>query len=303
MASPRIEIPRIAGDYTLVYEPAGDAYLGPATRDLRPGTWYAEWVPNDHGFVKAHDGCWHLFGITHPLTPLDRVHDGEVQSFHARAPAGSLTGVRRPGAWRDLPKVLTPGERPGEVPEQHAPAIVRHQGLYHMVYGPNPIRLATSPDLMRWTPAGPLFAEEPTTRDPCLLWHEGLFLMTFCVRNEVRLRTSPDLRQWSPSRILLRMEPATTAPESPCLIVRKGLFYLFLCGWDGVWDQRDLLGAYQHRTYVYAAESLDGFAPRPQIAVLEAHAPEVVQGEDGQYYLSSAEWPRRGVSLAPLAWE
>lgn len=303
MASPRIETPRIAGEYTPIYQPAGDVYEGIPTPDLSPGTWYPEWVPNDHGFVKGHDGCWHLFGITHPLTRLDRVHDGEVQSFHARAPAGDLVDVLRPGAWQDLPKVLTPRERPGEIPEQHAPAIVRHQGLYHMVYGPNPIRLATSPDLLRWTPAGALFAEEPTTRDPCLLRHEGLYLLVFCVRHEVRLRTSPDLRRWSASRTLLRVAPDTTAPESPCLVSRNGLFYLFVCGWDGVWDQRDLLGAYQHRTYVYAAESLDGFAARPQVAVLDAHAPEVVQGEDGQWCLSSAEWPRRGVSLARLVWE
>lgn len=44
------------------------------------------------------------------------------------------------------------------------------------------------------------------------------------------------------------------------------------------------------------------FDGRP-VARLEAHAPEVFRDEDGQWYISSAEWPARGVSIAKLAWE
>jgi beta-fructofuranosidase len=300
--SSSIPIPRLEGGYTRVYRPGADRYTGPQTPDLTPGTWYADWVPNDHGFVRAADGRWHVFGITHPLTRLDRVHDGEVQSFHARAPVGSLAEAWREDTWEDLPKVLPPHARPGEIPEQHAPAIVVRDGAYWMVYGPSPMRLATSTDLMAWTPAGVLFAEKTGARDPCVLLWNHLYHMVFCSLNQVRLRTSPDLRHWSDSQTILTL-PDPIAPESPCLVVRAGVFYLFVCGWDGVWDQREVLGAYQHRTYVYAAASPQSFGAEPPVAVLDAHAPEVLQGEDGQWYLSSAEWPHRGISLATLVWD
>ena len=230
-----IPIPRLDGGYTRVYRPAGDRYDGPPTADLTPGLWYPDWVPNDHGFVRDADGRWHLFGITHPLTAtwLDRVHDGEVQSFHARAPHGGLAEACRADAWEDLPKVLLPRERPGEIAEQHAPAIVRHDGVYCMIYGPSPIRLATSSDLLTWTPHGALFAEPAGARDPCVLLCNSLYHMVFCTLNEVRLRTSHDLRQWSAAETLLSL-PAPIATKSPCLIRRAGVFYLFVWGWDGV---------------------------------------------------------------------
>jgi beta-fructofuranosidase len=299
-----IPIPRLDGGYTRVYRPAGDHYHGTPTPELTPGTWYPDWVPNDHGFVCDTDGRWHVFGITHPLTgsSLERVHDGEVQSFHARAPRGSLAAALRADAWEDLPKVLLPRDRPGEIPEQHAPAIVRRDGTYWMIYGPSPLRLATSSDLHSWTPAGALFSEATGARDPGILLWNNLYHMVFCSLNQVRLRTSPDLRHWSTAETLLTLPPPI-APESPFLVLREGIFYLFVCGWDGVWDQRDLQGAYQHRTYVYAAADLHAFGSGPPLTELEAHAPEVIAGEDGQWYLSSAEWPERGISLAKLAWE
>ena len=63
-----------------------------------------------------------------------------------------------------------------------------------------------------------------------------------------------------------------------------------------------VLGAYQHQSYVYQSDNplaFDGSVA----ARLESHAPEVFQGEDGQWYISSAEWPERGVSIARLGWE
>jgi beta-fructofuranosidase len=39
------------------------------------------------------------------------------------------------------------------------------------------------------------------------------------------------------------------------------------------------------------------------IAEINAHAPEILRDEDGRWYISSAEWPYRGISLAPLEWD
>ena len=108
------KVPRIDGEYVNVYKPAGDVFPGPSVGELVAGRRYEEWVPNDHCFVKDTSGRWHAFGITHPRTDLDNVHQGENQSFHAVAPRGPLMEVLKQGAWKDLPKVLPPAERPAD---------------------------------------------------------------------------------------------------------------------------------------------------------------------------------------------
>jgi beta-fructofuranosidase len=96
--------------------------------------------------------------------------------------------------------------------------------------------------------------------------------------------------------------PDDIAPESPSLIRFDDTFYLFVCGWNGIWDRKTVKGAYQHQSYVYQSDDPLCFEG-DVVARLEAHAPEVFQGEDSQWYISSAEWPERGVSIAKLAWE
>jgi len=169
------------------------------------------------------------------------------------------------GGWQDLPKVLPPADRPGEILEDHAPAILRKQDLYWMIHGPSPMRSALSRDLLTWEPAGVLFAEDEGARDPCILTWDGLYHMVYCTLYEVRLRTSADLREWGQATTILRMA-GNVAPESPCLVRHGGAFTLFVCGWDGVWDESDVRGAYQHLTYVYQSDDLrhfDGTQPSP----------------------------------------
>jgi hypothetical protein len=297
-----IKVPRIVGDYVTVYRPAGDRFPGPDTTELKAGRWYEEWVPNDHTILKGPDGRWHAFGITHPLTSTDRVHEGEFQSFHAVAPKGPLKECLRDGTWKDLPKVLPPSERPDEILENHAPYIVRKDDLYYMIYGPSPIRLATSRDFNTWTPKGALFRERSGARDPSVLFWEGTYYIVFCTENSVIARTSRDLHGWSESRTVFRMKNGV-APESPSIVRFNDSFYLFVCAWNGIWDRKTVQGAYQHQTYVYRSDDPLDFTGSREVARLESHAPEVFQGEDGQWYISSAEWPRRGVNLARLVWE
>jgi beta-fructofuranosidase len=299
---PPVRVPRIVGEYVTVYRPAGDRYSGPDTTELKAGQWYERWVPNDHTILKGPDGRWHAFGITHPLTGTDHVHEGEFQSFHAVAPAGPLKDVLRDSAWKDLPKVLPPSERPGEILPNHAPYIVQRGDLYQMIYGPSPIRLATSPNLETWTPRGPLFHEPLGARDPNVLLVDGAYYMTFCTENRIAARWSKDLRDWSQSKTILQMDEGV-APESPSLIHFDGAFYLVVCGWNGVWDRKTVGGAYQHRSYVYRSLDPLDFDGGQVIARLESHAPEIFQDEEGQWFISSVEWPRRGVSIARLVWE
>ncbi|NQV35447.1 MAG: hypothetical protein HQ515_22330, partial [Phycisphaeraceae bacterium] len=78
-----------------------------------------------------------------------------------------------------------------------------------------------------------------------------------------------------------------------------------VCSWDGVWDQKDIQGAYQHKTYVLHSDDVLNFGTdgEKQVAILNSHAPEIFQDGEGQWYISSVEWPHRGVNVDKLEWE
>lgn len=297
---PMVKIPKLAGKYVNVYRPAGDVFPGPNAGPLLKGHYYDEWVANDHCFVRDQRGQWHIFGITHPYSGLDEVHAGEYMSFHALAPEGTLKSVLRHHTWSDKPKVLPPAQRPGEINENHAPCIEYVDGVYHMIYGPAPLRHATSTDLYRWTPRGPL-TNSLTTRDPNLFHWDGKDYVLTCGLRDVRMATLDNYAACGESRSILTMK-GDVDPESPTLLRYNDTFYLFVCGWDNVWNKKDLLGAYQHLTHVYQSDDPFSFDAGKEVARLDAHAPEIFQDEEGHWYISSAEWPHRGISIAPLEW-
>jgi tryptophan-rich sensory protein len=62
-----------------------------------------------------------------------------------------------------------------------------------------------------------------------------------------------------------------------------------------------LNGAYDYRTFVFRSANPMDFHNVPCVAQLQAHAPEVFRDEDGDWFIASVEWPKRGLSIAPLA--
>ena len=175
----KLLIPRQANEYVWIYKPAGDHFFGPDTKHLKEGQWYDEWVPNDHTLVKDENGKWHIMGITHPLVesnPIrEGIHEGEFASFHAISSAASFKETLKEHHYSDLPRILPPKERPAEPLANHAPYIVKKDGLYYMIYGPSPLRLAVSSDLSKWDLKGNLFHESDGARDPSLLSHNGTY--------------------------------------------------------------------------------------------------------------------------------
>ncbi|MHB8900867.1 MAG: family 43 glycosylhydrolase [Thermoguttaceae bacterium] len=296
---PKTRVFGIAGDYVNVYQPAGDVFSGPNAANLIGGQFYKDWVPNDHCFVRDESGRWHAFGITHPLTDPSHVHAGEQLLFHALAPPGTLKEALKGGCWKDLPKILPPRERPEEIPAIHAPWILKRNGLFHMVYGPTPIRYATSIDLSNWTPKGDLRGA-PSGRDPQIFVWNDTYHLIVCGVHDVRLAVSRDFQTWTELGPILKMKDGID-PESPSIVRYNDTFYLFVCGWNGQWDRKDIQGAYQHKTYVYQSDDPSKF--EDEVAVLDAHAPEILKDEAGDWFISSVEWPHRGVSIAHLVWE
>lgn len=313
----KILVPKQDNEFVRVYKPAGDKFFGPDTKYLKEGKWYDEWVPNDHTFVKDEKGKWHIIGITHPLVeadPLqDGIHDGEFASFHAVSAATNFKEALKEEHYTDLPKILPPSERPGEILANHAPYIIKKDGLYQMVYGHSPIRLAVSPDLMNWETKGSLFDENKKgedetklfgdARDPNLLFHDGTYYIVYCATKAVELRTSTDFVNWSEPKTIFRTE--TFDPESPSLLFHNNTFYLFVCSWDWVWDQKEIVGAYQYDTYVLQSDNPLAFGTdfEKRVTTLKSHAPEIFQDETGQWYISSVEWPQRGVSVDKMYWK
>ena len=301
-AKDKVLVPSQAENYVWVYKPAGDTFSGPSSTELEAGVWYDEWVPNDHTFIKNSDGKWHIIGITHPKTSTQAIHQGEFQSFHAVSKSTSFKNTIEHSHYSDLPKILPPKDRPGERLENHAPYIVHKDEIFYMFYGPSPFRLAISGDLVNWEPKGELFSEEGGARDPNLLKLGKTYYMVYCVTGKVRLRTSDDLLNWSDPKTIFISQ--NFDPESPSLIYHNNTFYLFFSSWDGIWDKKDITGAYQHMTHVYQSEDPFNFGDdRNRLTTLKSHAPEIFQGEDGQWYISSVEWPNRGVSIDLLEWD
>ena len=295
------QIPVISGEYVHIYAPQGDVYSGPDTADLKTGVYYPNWQPNDHCFVKGPDKHWHAFGITHPESqPGQRRHQGEYVSFHAVSCGETFASSFKRHCWKDQPKVLPPSERPGESPNNHAPTIVKQDGLFQMIYGPIPFRLAVSADLHRWTPKGPLKINERSGRDPSLFLWEGTYYLVYCGGNVVKATTSKNLVDWSDPVEIFRGEQPTYQCESPTLIRHDDRFYLFWCLWDT--DNKQGSG-YDERSFVYCSNDPLDFHGSPLVTELKTHAPEIFQDEQGDWYISSVQYPTRGISAARLLWK
>lgn len=286
--------PRIIEPFSHIYSPGEDEYPGPDTPNLRAGDPYREWVPNDHTFVKGPDGIWHSFGITAPFTPI--VHEGEYCGYHISGPKSISL---KPEAWMEHPKVLPPSARPGEPVWFWAPFVVERGGVYHMFYGPGDMRLATSTDLFHWEPQGTVFSQEGVPRDPCIVEIGGRHCMVYVAENSLFARWSDDLRKWSDTAQEIYRSPREGAcPESPFLVPYDDAWYMFWCLYDGA------QGPYDHRVTVLRSDDPTDFHKAELVASLQAHAQEIIHEEaTGKWYISSAEWPHRGVSLAEMVWE
>ena len=163
-----------------------------------------------------------------------------------------------------------------------------------MFYGPCEMRLAVSRDLFHWTPQGMCFEQEGSARDPWIAEIGGLAHMVYVAGNSVWMRTSSDLRAWSEPREIFPMR-RPGAPESPMLVEHEGSCYLFWTIHDGK------NSPYDDRTFVFRSEDPWDFRQAEEIALLRVHAPELVK-DGGQWFITSVERPRRGLSAARLEW-
>ncbi|MFI3238051.1 MAG: family 43 glycosylhydrolase [Lachnospiraceae bacterium] len=295
-----MKIPRISSDYINIYKPRADVYLGKSSKHLVQGITYEHWIPNDHLFIKGDDHRWHGYGITHPYLPEmeDDIHEAEWQSFHCVSPKGSLKDFLTTESFEDHQKILYPQTRPNESEAQHAPAIVKKDNLWHMFYGPETIRYATSTDLFNWQAKGGVFTDHQSSRDPHIYYENGTYYLTYCRETSVMTRTSTDLLHFSEPTEIFSMRRSGN-PESPVLLKHEDYYYLLWCIWDETEEKPD---PYDARTFVYASKNPLDFKSAPQVASLYGHAPEIIVDEDGDYFITSAHKPFVGINIAHLEW-
>jgi hypothetical protein len=294
LRSPRI--PTVTGRFVNIYKPQPDVYTLPTASSsdgdisYTQGVTYSDWRTNDHTFIKDDHGRWHCFGITRPWVSGDNGHAGEGLCFHAVAPEGSFARAITFQSWRDLPKIAV-----GDC--GWAPASVRIGQEYSLVG--SHLGRATSRDLLAWTDQGRMDVKGGD-RDPYILFWDNVYYFLRCDGNGINLVTSADFIHWSDPVTIFRPEKASHQTESPVLVPYDGLFYLF---WT-LWDTADkTTSGYCPRSFAHCSASPLDFHGKPPVAEFTVHAPEIIQDEGGEWFISSADHPHRGVSVAPLAWK
>jgi len=257
------------------------------------------WYINDHTFIRAADGQWHLFGITHPepAAPMD-------EKFFAHATAPDLMGP-----WTKQPPVLNFDPSAGET-QVWAPYVLQQDNKYWMYYcgggashDKYRIQLATSTDLFTWerSPANPMLIDGFDARDPVVLKVDDQWVLYYCAtstptggNHTVKAVVSKDLVHWSDPREVFstpKVGRSGGPTESPYVVARNGKYYLFVCTNVGY-----------NQTAAYESDSAFHWDFSSQVGLFPSHAAEVVQTPEGKWYVSRAGWGQGGVYLAELTW-
>ncbi len=258
------------------------------------------WYINDHCFIRAGDGTWHLFGITHK-EPADPDHE----SFFLHATAPDVKGP-----WTKLAPVMHADPAFGES-VVWAPHVVAHDGRYWMFYCAGGkrheqfhIHMATSTDLANWTrhPANPMVVDGYDARDPMVLRVGEQWILYYCAtetpqggHHVVKAMTSRDLIHWSDRRIVFRSPEIGTfggPTESPFVVARKGKYYLFVC-----------TNAPYNTSAAYESDSPFAFDIANTVMTFPAHGAEVIRVGDDRWYVSSCGWEQGGLYIADLNWD
>jgi arabinan endo-1,5-alpha-L-arabinosidase len=258
------------------------------------------WYINDHTFIRAEDGKWHLFGITH-----QEPANAQQERFFAHATAPDLTGP-----WTKHESVMQVDEKANES-VVWAPYVLRHDGIYWMFYCAGGkehtkfhIHLANSADLWRWKrhSANPMVVDGYDARDPMAMRFNDEWLMFYAATSKpeggnhtVKAVSSKDLSHWSNKKEVFRdLEIGTYGgpTESPFVVAHNGKYYLFVCTNHGY-----------NETAVYMSDTPLHWDAANLVGKFPAHAAEVIQTPDGKWFVSRAGWGQGGVYLAELTWE
>ena len=260
---------------------------------------------NDHCIVKYRDGNYHLFGIT---------------SFNANS-YNERYFVHAEGKSLEEP-FCEKGRSIDRGTLAWSPCVVEHNDNYYMFYGPSPSSLAISPDLYEWF-GYPIKIEN----EPIMAMHRDHFVFKSDNgeyymyvsgikdnRGSISVAVSKDLLNWEFKGYALTsgqnspLTPAWGAMESPYIVKRNGLYYLFVTYTDCSEENYNNTLVFCSEDPLYFGCYMGEEDEAVPVTTLYAHAPEVLE-ENGKYYITTCGWSNMPtpnpscVSIAELDWK
>ncbi|MCG8306925.1 MAG: hypothetical protein MI975_05985 [Cytophagales bacterium] len=293
----RAEIPYLKGESRKIF----DAKPSPDFDDRK-------WFTNDHTFVMDKEGKLHWFGINNPYPPEGK----QLYRYHPYL--GHLTSNNATEGWERKDFAIDEARGTEYV---GAPYVVRHEesGRWVMVVEVWPdvrrLEIYWSDDLGKWEASGTYILPDKlwiSTRDPHIMkgpdgkyWIHVVSTGNNGVKQSqiLRIRTVDFVHFEDPETVLgIDDNNFATLIESPFLVERKGLWYMFF--------------TYAHRRYaetiVVVSEDPDRFDYyNNTLTTLFGHAAEIFDYK-GKTYISSCGPEdqhyanHQSVSLAELGW-
>jgi hypothetical protein len=276
----------------------------------------------DFALARDRVGRWHCIG--------NESTKGDGYRLHHHV-SDQLTGPYRRLEHAEWTRVITPE---GIEKRMYSPFILNNErGNARMFYAhiaskrvdgsttDSSVRYLTTDDprLESWQPRHPLNDErnilvrEPSDRDPMVLWDgdKRTYFLYYCVGNgweqepdqcTLRVRRSEDLVRWSDAKTFMIPPVGYRAIESIFVIKRRGLYYLWICGFD--WGRMSL--------YISEDPMNFGDPMTNRIAELSGHTPEIVSHEGNDWIACAGisttmgrPWgfcDLLGVYIQPLNW-
>lgn len=256
---------------------------------------------NDHTVFRDKNG-WRLIGIT---------AKGAVGATHERYFINA-TGSNLLEPFREVCKSIDTGTL------CWSPCVIEHNNIFFMFYGPSPTKMAVSLDCVEW------FGYEINLNAPFFACHRDHFVMktdesewlmyvsgiTPDGGGSIACLASSDLKNWDFCSYALTsaenapLKPAWGALESPYVVKRGNLYYLFV-------TYTDCSASTYNNTLVFVSENPKDFGTccgtAKKVTSLNAHAPEIIEC-DGEWFITTCGWrgnpmPHDGcVSIARLKW-
>jgi predicted GH43/DUF377 family glycosyl hydrolase len=241
-----------------------------------------KWYINDHCFIEDESGNLHFFGINNPF-----LKDGSFNySYHPHISHAVMNTVEE----GFIHKNMALSEYNNGNGFLGAPYVVKNRaGKYLMFFqakfdGKRFMELATSDDLQNWERKNePILFSHDNMRDPCFFQDDNgkSYFYIVTPRKEgssISVMETHDYKSFSEPKEVIHIPDGVSwsGLESPYVVKRKGLYYLFI--------------SYAHRHYdetlVIVSEHFDSFKLENTITTLHTHAPEIVNFK-GKTYISS----------------
>lgn len=301
-----IFVPRIAGPWQWLFRPQKSGYY-----------------VNDHTIFQDAEGNWRLIGITSKT-------DGDPNQEKYFAVGVSKEFPPAVGMTEDEP-IADFGEL------AWAPYVLHSGDKYHMFWSPHKLHQMESRDGINWENHR-VTISAPTHkffRDPMVIQvAPGQWLLYTTARDiyysQVDVFQSFNLTEWQYIRTALRSgwgserNSPFASMESPFVVNYQGRYYLFLTYNNDSFFPHGILMLFHiwlnkesyNETLVFHSDNPYDFGiyrgrnnSPSLLAILGAHAPEIIHNTAGSWYITTAGWPwaatltKGEVAVAPLVWE